>query len=64
MYYLPVGNSNLDPDTLCMDGRYNHHHQLQSRLDFVRYVLVLMFGVLAIHLTCRVYVGSRVLVDS
>ena len=31
-----LANPNQDPDSLCLDGRFNHHHQLQSRLDFVR----------------------------
>ncbi|XP_064393950.1 probable ubiquitin carboxyl-terminal hydrolase FAF-X [Halichondria panicea] len=32
-------NPDLDPETLCLDGRFNHFNQLQSRLDFVRFSL-------------------------
>ncbi len=34
----PTVNPDLDPETLCLDGRFNHFNQLQSRLDFVRSV--------------------------
>ena len=35
--YINVGNPEQDPDALCLDGRFNHHLQLQNRLDFIRY---------------------------
>jgi len=32
----PSENCDLDPDTLCLDCRFTHSHQLQCRLDFIR----------------------------
>jgi len=29
-------NCDLDPETLCLDCRFTHSHQLQCRLDFIR----------------------------
>ena len=40
MWFSPVSeNPGLDPETLCLDGRFNHFHQLQCRLDFIRSVV-------------------------
>ncbi len=36
--YFFAEDPSLDPDTLCLDGRFNHHTQLSSRLDYVRHV--------------------------
>lgn len=32
-------NPEQDPELLCLDGRFNHHMQLQNRLDFIRFAL-------------------------
>ena len=29
-------NPDLDPEALCIDGRFNHSQQCQIRLDFLR----------------------------
>ena len=36
-YRYIIANNELDPETLCIDGKFNHFQQLQIRLDFVRY---------------------------
>ena len=35
-YYVHLDNPEQDPEVLCLDGRFNHHLQLQNRLDFIR----------------------------
>lgn len=39
MCTVPAAKADLDPETLCLDGRFNHFNQLQNRLDFVRFSL-------------------------
>ena len=34
---IVTGNPGEDPEGLCLDGRFNHHLQLQNRLDFIRW---------------------------
>ena len=34
--FLMLADPSINPDTLCLDGRFNHHTQLSSRLDYVR----------------------------
>ena len=34
--HFPSENSDLDAETLCLDCRFTHSHQLQCRLDFIR----------------------------
>lgn len=34
--FVTIGNPEQDPEALCLDGRFNHHLQLQNRLDFIR----------------------------
>ena len=37
-YLDPAENSSVGADTLSVDGRFSHTHQIQIRLDFVRYI--------------------------
>jgi ubiquitin carboxyl-terminal hydrolase 9/24 len=34
-----IESSDLDPDTLCVDGKFSHVQQYQIRLDFIRFAL-------------------------
>ena len=36
-----AGIPDQDPEALCLDGRFNHHIQLQNRLDFIRYMTLI-----------------------
>ena len=45
MAVVLLADPDLNPDTLCVDGRFNHHTQLSSRLDYVRYVNIMCANV-------------------
>ena len=37
---LPLsGDESLNPETYCVDDRFNHFQQVQSRVDFIRFIL-------------------------
>ena len=35
----PTATSDIDVNTYCPDGRYNHMQQIEQRLNFLRFLL-------------------------
>ena len=37
--HVRVGDSSVDPESLCIDGNFTHTQQIHSRLDFIRFLI-------------------------